>query len=119
MRPTGAKRYRGMGHVANQAQGVWGTGGMGHMGNRPQWVQGVWGSGGMGHMGNGSHGQWTHGQWGPWGTWAMGPLGPMGNWDIFAYNFIITGWILTKILLDIDIDVFYLNTGRFFHDGLN
>ena len=60
-------------------------------------------------MGNGSHGQW-----GPWGTWAMGP---MGDWDIFAYNFIITGWILTKILLDIDIDVFYLNTGRFFHDG--
>ena len=47
----------------------------------------------------------------------MGSLGPMGDWDIFAYNFIITGWILTKILLDIDIDVFYLNTGRFFHDG--
>ena len=65
----------------------------------------------MGHMGNGAHGQW--------GSWAMGPLGPMGDWHIFAYNFIITGWILTKILLDIDIDVFYLNTGRFFHDGLN
>ena len=70
----------------------------------------------MGHMGNGSHG--------PWGLWAMGPMGngahgPMGNWDIFAHSIIITGWILTKILLDIDIDVFYLNTGRFFHDGLN
>ena len=60
----------------------------------------------MGHMGNGAHG--------PWGPWAMGP---MGNWDIFAHNIIITGWILTKILLDIDINIFYLNTGRFFHDG--
>ena len=39
---------------------------------------------------------------------------PMGDWDFFAHNIIITGWILTKILLDIDIDVFYLNTGRFF-----
>ena len=70
----------------------------------------------MGHMGNGAHGQW--------GSWAMGLMGngahgAPGDWDIFAYNFIITGWILTKILLDIDIDVFYLNTGRFFHDGLN
>ena len=63
----------------------------------------------MGHMGNGAYG--------PWGLWAMGPHGPMGDLDIFANNFINTGWILTKILLDIDIDVFYLNTGRFFHDG--
>ena len=62
----------------------------------------------MGHMGNGAYG--------PWGLWAMGP---MGDLDIFANNFINTGWILTKILLDIDIDVFYLNTGRFFHDGFN
>ena len=38
-------------------QGVWGTGGMGHMGNRPHGV--------MGHMGNGV-------------TWAMGHMGPMG-----------------------------------------
>ena len=52
----------------------------------------------MGPMGNGAH-------------------GPMGDLDIFANNFINTGWILTKILLHIDIDVFYLNTGRFFHDG--
>ena len=74
-------------------------------------VYGQWGTGGMGHIGNGSHGQW--------GTWAMGPMGhgPMGDWDIFAHSIIITGWILTKILLNIDIDVFYLNTGRFFHDG--
>ena len=85
-----------------------GTGGIGFTGYR---VQGVWDTGGMGHMGNGSHGQW--------GSWAMGPMGPLGDWDIFAYNFTITGWILTKILLDIDIDGFYLNTGRFFHDGLN
>ena len=41
MRPTGSK-----GDMANKAhrgygvQGVWGTGGMEHMGNRPQWVQG-------------------------------------------------------------------------------
>ena len=60
----------------------------------------------MGHMANGAHGQW--------GLWAMGP---MGDWDIFAHSIIITRWILTKILLDIDINVFYLNTPRFFHDG--
>ena len=65
----------------------------------------------MGHMGNGTYGTW--------GLWAMGPHGPMGDLDIFANNFINTGWIPTKILLDIDIDVFYLNTGRFLHDGLN
>ena len=41
----------------------------------------------------------------------------MGDWDILAYNIISTGWILTKILLDIDINVFCLNTGRFFNDG--
>ena len=56
------------------------------------------------------------GHYGPWALWAMGP---MGDLDIFANNFINTGSILTKILLDIDINVFYLNTGRFFHDGLN
>ena len=101
-----------MGHMANKAHRVWGTGGMGyrgmgHMGNRPQWVQGYrvqgYGVQGVWVIGNGSHGQW--------GSWAMGPMGPLGNWDIFVYNFIITGWILTKILVDIDIDVFYLNTG--------
>ena len=87
------------------------------MGNRPQWVQGMGYRGygqGMGHMDNGPHGQW--------GTWAMGHMGngahgPMGDLHIFAHNIINTGWNLTKILLHIDIDVFYLNTGRFFHDG--
>ena len=93
---------------------------MGNVETGGKGVQGIWGTwpmrptGGMGHMGNRSHGQW--------GTWAMGPMGngahgPMGDLDIFANNFINTGWILTKILLDIDINIFYLNTGRFFHDG--
>ena len=63
----------------------------------PIWVMGQWGTEGMGHRG----------------------YRPMGDLDIFAHSIIITGWILTKILLYIDIDVFYLNTGRFFHDGLN
>ena len=44
---------------------------------------------GMGHMGDGAHGQW--------GTWAMG------------HNILNTAWIFTKILLHIDIKVFYLN----------
>ena len=65
---------------------------MGHMGIGAQWA--------MGHMGKGAHGS-------------------MGDLHIFAHNIIITGWILTKILLDIDIDVFYLNTGWFLHNGLN
>ena len=71
----------------------------------------------MGHMGNRSHGQWDTWAMGPMGHGAYGQWGPWAIWDIFANNFINTGWILTKILLDIDIDVFYLNTGRFFHDG--
>ena len=75
-----------------------------------------WGTGGMGHIGNGSHGQWGTWVMGQWGLWAMGS---MGDWDIFAHSIITTGWILTKILLDIDIDVFYLTTPRFLHDGLN
>ena len=86
--------------MANEAH--WGYGQQGHRG------YGVWATWSIGHMANGAHGQW--------GSWAMGP---MGDWHILAYNSINTGWILTKILLDIDIDVFYLNTGRFFHDGLN
>ena len=47
---------------------------------------------GMGHMGD-----WAHGQWGTLGNWAH------------DHNFLNTAWIFTKILLDIDIDVFYLN----------
>ena len=59
----------------------------------------------MGHLGNGAHGPWSQG-----GPWAMGP---MDDWHILAYNIITTGWILTKILLDIDIDVFYQIQGDF------
>ena len=44
----------------------------------------------MGHMGNEAHGQHIM-------CWIM-------------CNFLNTAWILTKILLSIDIDVFYLNT---------
>ena len=105
MRPTGGMGYRVWATWVIGAQGVWGTRGMGHMGNRSH---GQWGTWAMGPMGHGAYGQW-----GPWAH------GPMGNLNIFANNFINTGWILTKILLDIDIDVFYLNTPRFFHDGLN
>ena len=109
---------RGMGNGV-QGYGVyrqWGTGGMGHpyysapcvYFEMPFWLLVV------GHIANGAHGQW--------GLWAMGPMGNgthgrMGDWDIFVYSIIITGWILTKILLDIDINVFYLNTPRFFHDS--
>ena len=95
--------------MGNEAH--WGYGVQGYMGTWAIGAQGVWGTRGMGHIGNRSHGQW-----GSWVPWAMGP---MGNLNIFAHNIINTGWILTKILLDIDIDVFYLNTGRFLHDGLN
>ena len=44
-----------------------------------------------------------------WGTWEMGHM--------IGYNFFNTAWILTKILLDIDIDGFYLNTQQFVHDS--
>ena len=47
---------------------------------------------GIGYMGDGAHGQW--------GTWAIGHI---NNY------FLNTAWIFTKILLQIDIDVFYLN----------
>ena len=76
----------------------------------------------MGHMGDGAHGQWD--------TWAKGivvniedidgvpwGMGHMGNGahgqDVMCWimcNFLSTAWIFTKILLSIDIDVFYLNT---------
>ena len=69
-------------------------------------------------MGNTTHGQWDMGKgvsWillkiemgylGGWGTWVMGH---MGNWA-HDHNVLNTAWIFTKNLLDIDIDVFYLN----------
>ena len=82
----------------------------------------------LGHMGNWTHGQWDMGKgvsWlilkiemrylGGWDTWAMGH---MGNWA-HDHKFLNTAWIFTKILLHIDINVFYLNILWFFHDGLN
>ena len=62
----------------------------------------------MGHMGKGV--SWLilkieMGYLGGWGTWVMGH---MGNWA-HDHNFLNTAWIFTKILLHIDIDVFYLN----------
>ena len=54
MRPTGAKWYRGMGHIANRdtgANGVWGYGGIWAM--RPT---GGMGYRGTSHMGNSSTG---------------------------------------------------------------
>ena len=41
----------------------------------------------------------------------------MGNWA-HDHNFLNTAWIFTKILLDIDIDAFYLNIQWYSHDGL-
>ena len=70
-----------------------------------------------GHMGNGTHGQRDimvnikDRDVVPWG------IGHMGNWA-HDHNFLNTAWIFTKILLDIDIDVFYLNIQWYSHDGL-
>ena len=63
---------RGMGHMGNGSHLQWDTWGMGHMGNEAHWgvwvqgygVQGVWamwamGCRGMGHMGNGAHGRFA------------------------------------------------------------
>ena len=61
-----------------------------HMGNGGNGVQGVWGTGGIG----------------PWAIGTFLPITPL----------ILDGF-LQKILLDIDINVFYLNTGQFFQDG--
>ena len=55
---------RGMGHMGNGSHGEWDTVAMGHMDNEAQW--GVWGTGGMGHVGNGIQGYGPHEQWGPW-----------------------------------------------------
>ena len=41
----------------------------------------------------------------------------MANWA-HDHNFLNTAWILTKFLLDIDIDVFYLDMQEFYHVGL-
>ena len=84
-------------------------------------AHGQWGTWTMGHMGNGT---WARGimvnikdrDGEPWGmgTWVMGH---MGNWA-HDHNFLNTAWIFTKILLHIDIDVFYLYVLEFHHNGL-
>ena len=65
----------------------------------------------MGHMGKGvlllilKIGM---GYLGGWGTWVMGHMVNVVMCWIMC-NFLNTAWIFTKILLHIDIDVFYLN----------
>ena len=84
-----------MGHMSDGAHGQWDTWAKGIVVNSED-IDGVpWR---MGHMGNGAHGQHVM-------CWIM-------------CNFLNTAWILTKFLLDIDIDVFYLNIQWFFHNGL-
>ena len=71
------------------------------------------------HMGNGKCGQMsimvnTEDRDGvPWG------MGHMVNvvMCLIMCNFLNTAWVFTKILLDIDIDVFYLNIQWYCHDG--
>ena len=77
------------------------------MGNVGKWVSWLILKIEMGHLGG-------------WGTWTMGHMGHMVNvvMCLIMCNFLNTAWIFTKILLHIDIDVFYLNTLWFFHDGL-
>ena len=80
---TGGMGYRGM---SNRVQGygaywLWGTRGMGHMGNGSH---GQWDTGAMGHMDNEAHwGVWVqgYGAQGVWAMWAMGyrGMGHMGN----------------------------------------
>ena len=43
-----------------------------------------------------------------WGTWVVGHMVNVVIYLIMC-NFLNTVWIFTKILLDIDIDVLYLN----------
>ena len=82
---------------------------MGHLGGWDTWA--------MGHMDNGTHGQRdimvnTEDRDGaPWVIGHMGN-GAHGQHLVMSWimcNFLNTSWIFTKILLDIDIDVFYLN----------
>ena len=73
------------------------------MGNVGKWVSWLILKIEMGHL------------WG-WGTWVVGHMVNVVMCLIMC-NFLNTAWIFTKILLDIDIDVFYLNIQRYSHDG--
>ena len=57
------------------------------------------------------------GHFGWWGTWVIGHMVNVVMCWIMC-NFLNTAWIFTKILLLIDIDVFYLNILWFLHDCL-
>ena len=76
---------------------------------------------------------WAMGNVGKWVSWLilkieMGHLGGWGMWVVghmvnvvmclIMCNFLNTAWIFTKILLEIDNDVFYLNIQWYCHDGL-
>ena len=50
---------RGIGDMGNGAQGAMGTGGIGHMGNGNTWA--------IGYRDMGYRGYWLHGQWGHMG----------------------------------------------------
>ena len=102
--------------------------GNGHMANTDDrdgapWRMGTWM---IEHMGDRTHGQWA--------TWAMGHMGKevsclilkiemehlggsgsghMMNMYWIMCNFLNIAWIFTKILLHIDIDVFYLMCSDF------
>ena len=54
---------------------------------------------------------------GGWGTWVMGHMVNVVMCLIMC-NFLNTAWIFIKMLLHIDIDVFYLNIQWYCHDGL-
>ena len=84
-------------HMRNRTHGQWDTWQRGIMVNIKD-RDGV--PLGMGHMGD--------------GAWAMGHMGNLAH----DHNFLNTAWIFIKILLHIDIDVFYLNILLFLHDGL-
>ena len=72
------------------------------MGNVGKWVSWLILKIEMGHLGE-------------WGTWMMGQW---ATWCLIMCNFLNTAWIFIKILLHIDINVFYLNILLFLHNGL-
>ena len=74
------------------------------MGNVGKWVSWLILKIEMGHLGG-------------WGTWVMGHMVNVFMCLIMC-NFLNTAWIFIKILLDIDIDVFYLNIQWYSLDGL-
>ena len=124
-----------MRHLGHGSYRQWGLGAMGYLGTWAMAMR-VIGQTGTGPLDPGVWGTWPiapctpctllphvpYGVNGLQGLMGHGPTGlPMGPpWAIrpfLPHSIITTGWILIKILLDIDINVFYLNTGPFFLDG--